>query len=78
MTSKHFTEELPDIPLEAIMEAINVLSSECRIELLRSNDVMAYRVIDNLEAEKLRLMDQDEKMVYQLIKASGSNGKLVQ
>jgi DNA-directed RNA polymerase III subunit RPC6 len=62
------------VNMESIVEPINELLSKQAIELLRQGTQLLYRIADTSSNNELQGSDDQEKVVYSLIKAAGNRG----
>ncbi|KAK3748735.1 hypothetical protein QZH41_015673, partial [Actinostola sp. cb2023] len=67
-------QDMPGIPPQQRVTAINRLLSIGRIELLKSGSQLLYRYKDVQAAQKTKGFDVEEKVVYQIIEEAGSKG----
>lgn len=76
--SQEKLQELPgfgDVDPEHLSHAINVLSRECRIDIITSNPYnLYYRIVDEDVATKLCSLETEERAVYRSIVDGGKQG----
>lgn len=74
ITDQLISQDLPNIPPQQRVTAINRLLSMGRIELLKSGAQLLYRYKDAQAAAKTKGFDLQEKLVYQIIEEAGNKG----
>ncbi|XP_068683022.1 DNA-directed RNA polymerase III subunit RPC6-like [Montipora capricornis] len=74
ITDQLISQDLPNIPPQQRVTAINRLLSMGRIELLKSGTQLLYRYKDAQAAVKTKGFDLQEKLVYQIIEEAGNKG----
>ncbi|KAI9504290.1 34-kDa subunit of RNA polymerase III (C) [Coemansia spiralis] len=67
-------EALPEYPLEDIVNGVNRLLQNGRLELLQMGARILYRGVNKSEMERMSGLTSDEKLVYKHIENSGSEG----
>ncbi|KAJ1966041.1 34-kDa subunit of RNA polymerase III (C) [Dipsacomyces acuminosporus] len=67
-------DELPQYPLEQIVNSVNRLLQQGRLELLQAGTRILYRAVNMDELERLSGLTSDEKLVYKHIENSGNEG----
>ncbi|KAL0235391.1 hypothetical protein GEMRC1_001973 [Eukaryota sp. GEM-RC1] len=65
---------LDDVEPSAIVGTINVLNKRCLVDLFQDNGELVVSRRSHEEAEKLRSLTDDEKLVYTHISRSGNMG----
>ncbi|EPZ31333.1 RNA polymerase Rpc34-like domain-containing protein [Rozella allomycis CSF55] len=63
-----------EMPLEDIVNSINVLSTKGYVEFLQSSKGIVYKAIADVEANLLGKLDGDERIIYQFIKQADNKG----
>ncbi|XP_073249039.1 DNA-directed RNA polymerase III subunit RPC6-like isoform X2 [Porites lutea] len=74
ITDQIISQDMPNIPPQQRVTAINRLLSMGRIELLKSGTQLLYRYKDAQAATKTKGFDVQEKLVYQIIEEAGNKG----
>ncbi|PIA17044.1 RNA polymerase Rpc34 [Coemansia reversa NRRL 1564] len=67
-------EQLPQSPLETIVNGVNRLLKDGKLELLQSGNKVYYRGVSSDEMKLMGAMSEDEKLVYKHIENSGNEG----
>ncbi|XP_020618954.1 DNA-directed RNA polymerase III subunit RPC6-like [Orbicella faveolata] len=74
ITDQLISQDMPNIPPQQRVTAINRLLSMGRIELLKSGTQLLYRYKDAQAATKTKGFDLQEKLVYQIIEEAQNKG----
>ncbi|CAN0405047.1 DNA-directed RNA polymerase III subunit RPC6 [Lethenteron reissneri] len=74
ITDQVIQNDMPQLEPQQRAMAINRLLSTGRLDLLRSNAGLLYRLKDAQAASKVKGADNQEKLVYQIIEDAGNKG----
>ncbi|KAI8323842.1 RNA polymerase Rpc34 [Martensiomyces pterosporus] len=67
-------ESLPQYPLEQIVNCVNRLLQQGKLELLQVGNTIFYRAVKMDELERMAGLTSDEKLVFKHIENSGNEG----
>ncbi|GAB6019857.1 DNA-directed RNA polymerase III subunit RPC6 [Chamberlinius hualienensis] len=74
ITDTHLKASLPNVNAQQRATAINRLLSRGKIDLLKQGNELRYRLKDTEAAKNVRGSDNEEKIVYLIIKNAGNKG----
>lgn len=74
ITDAIIQQNMPSIPAQQRVMAINRLLSTGRLELLKSGSMLLYRYKDGETVSKVKGFELEEKLVYQIIEEAGNKG----
>lgn len=67
-------KEMNDVDVASRASLINSLAARRRLQFLQVGDVIAYKLVGQVESDKTGGMSQEESVVYQLVKEEGAKG----
>ncbi|XP_078315698.1 DNA-directed RNA polymerase III subunit RPC6-like [Crassostrea virginica] len=74
ITDNVIQKELPQLDTQQRMTIVNRLLSMGKLDLLKSGNKLLYRIKDSDTASQVKGGDNQEKLVYQIIKDAGNKG----
>ncbi|XP_064602738.1 DNA-directed RNA polymerase III subunit RPC6-like isoform X2 [Liolophura sinensis] len=74
VTDADLVSDMPDCDAQQRVQVVNRLLSTGRIDLLKSGNQLIYRLKDKEAASQVKGADQQEKVIYQIIKEAGNKG----
>lgn len=74
LTNEDLNTELSDIPVATRLQAINKLLQSGTIELLQKGKSLIYRIKDAGKGSAPGNIDNEEKVIYQIIEEGGNKG----
>uniref|UniRef100_UPI0035902986 DNA-directed RNA polymerase III subunit RPC6 n=1 Tax=Myxine glutinosa TaxID=7769 RepID=UPI0035902986 len=74
ITDQVIQNDMPHLDPQQRASAINRLLSQGKLDLLRNNSGLLYRLKDTQATSKVRGADNQEKLVYQIIEDAGNKG----
>ncbi|GAQ88488.1 DNA-directed RNA polymerase III subunit RPC6 [Klebsormidium nitens] len=74
VTQKMLQDELPDIPLEELGSALNVLLSRHQLQMYTQASTLYYKPVNQEDRVRFRGLGSEEMLVYQIIQASQNMG----